>query len=299
MAGAARGCHNRRMVGGSSQERVRGDLVRLVHRGAGVREFSIRAARILASAVPFDGVCVLTTDPSTRLPTAEVVENGLPPAATRRLTEIEMRGEDFNTFDALADSEQGAATLSDATNGDLERSVRHRELKRPNGFGDELRAVLAGDGAGWGRLTLLRASDRRHFTREDAAFVASVSRHLAEGLRRAMLLTAATTDQPVDDDEAVGFALLAADSSITMANPAAERWLSELGEKRSGRTASVRGDRGREPSAHHRARARGDGRRRSRACSRAIRALAGHPRLRAQRRRRCADGRDHRARSAA
>jgi DNA-binding CsgD family transcriptional regulator len=216
------------MAVGSPPERLRGDLIRLLHRGAGVRDFSLGAARILARTVPFDGVCVLTTDPATLLPTAEVVENGLPPAATRRLTEIEMRGEDFNTFDALAASDQGAATLSEATNGDLERSLRHRELKRPNGFGDELRAVLASDGAAWGRLTLLRASDRRHFTPDDAALVASVSRYLAEGLRRAMLLTAATTDQGEHHEEAVGFALVTADSSITMANAAAEMWLAEL-----------------------------------------------------------------------
>jgi DNA-binding CsgD family transcriptional regulator len=216
------------MAVGSPPERLRGDLIRLLHRGAGVRDFSLGAARILARAVPFDGVCVLTTDPATLLPTAEVVENGLPPAATRRLTEIEMRGEDFNTFDALAASDQGAAILSEATNGDLERSLRHRELKRPNGFGDELRAVLASDGAAWGRLTLLRASGRRHFTPDDAALVASVSRYLAEGLRRAMLLTAATTDQGEHHEEAVGFALVTADSSITLANAAAEMWLAEL-----------------------------------------------------------------------
>ena len=54
--------------------------------------------------MPFDGVCVLTMDPATLLPTGEVVENGLPPAATARMTEIEFRGEDFNSFDALARS---------------------------------------------------------------------------------------------------------------------------------------------------------------------------------------------------
>jgi hypothetical protein len=36
---------------------------------------------VLARAVPFDGVCVLTMDPTTHLPTGEIVENGLPAAA--------------------------------------------------------------------------------------------------------------------------------------------------------------------------------------------------------------------------
>jgi DNA-binding CsgD family transcriptional regulator len=212
----------------ASPEHLRDDLVRLVHRGADVRDFSLGAARILARAVSFDGVCVVTMDPATLLPTGEVVENGLPPAASRRMAEIETRGEDFNTFRALARSQPSAATLSEATSGDLERSQRHRELKRPNGFGDELRAVLASDGATWGGLTLLRASDRRHFTPDNAALVASVSRHLAEGLCRAMLLTAAMSEEREDPEESVGFALLAADNSIAMANAAAEMWLAEL-----------------------------------------------------------------------
>jgi DNA-binding CsgD family transcriptional regulator len=194
-----------------------------------VRDFSLGAARILARSVPFDGVCVLTMDPATLLPTDEVVENGLPDQATRRMTEIEIRGEDFNTFDALARSGRQAASLSEATNGDLDRSLRHRELKRPNGFGDELRAALVCDAATWGGLTLLRASDRCHFAPADADLVASVSRYLAEGLRRAVLFTALSGERS-DDEESAGLVLLAADNSITMTNAAADKWLAELRE---------------------------------------------------------------------
>jgi DNA-binding CsgD family transcriptional regulator len=85
------GCHNRR-VPVASRERPSSDLGPLAHRGGGVRDFSLGAARILARAVPFDGVCVLTVDPATVLPTGEVVENGLPPAATPRVAEIERHG---------------------------------------------------------------------------------------------------------------------------------------------------------------------------------------------------------------
>ena len=102
----------------TSPERLRDDLVRLVHRGADVRGFSIGAARILARAVPFDGVCVLTMDPATLVPTGAVLENGPPTAAYARLKEIEFRGEDFIAFRSLALSERHAATLSQATGGD-------------------------------------------------------------------------------------------------------------------------------------------------------------------------------------
>src|SRR6185437_558739 len=122
----------------ASVERVRDDLVRLLHRGADVREFSLAAGRMLTRAVPFDGVCVITMDPATLLPTGEVSEGGLPRSARPRMAEIEASERDFNAFAALAFSESPAAALSAATGGDLQRSTRHRELKAPNGFGDEL-----------------------------------------------------------------------------------------------------------------------------------------------------------------
>ena len=172
----------------TSPERVREELVRLVHRGADVRDFSLGAARILARAVPFEGVCVLTMDPATLVPTGAVLENGPPTAAHPRLKEIEFRGEDFNALPSLALSDCHAATLSQATGGVLDRSERHREIMGPNGFGDELRAVLVDGQATWGALSLLRGADREPFSPADTALVAAVTRQLAEGLRRAVLL---------------------------------------------------------------------------------------------------------------
>ncbi len=174
----------------ASPERLRDDLVRLQHRSRGVREFSLGAARILARAVGFDGVCVLTMDPATLLPTGEVVENGLPPAAYGRMAEIEMRDGDVNAFRALARADRPAASLSGATGGDLDRSRRHSEVRRDAGFGDELRVALVGETATWGALTLLRGADGPGFTAAEVELVGAVSRALAEGVRRALLLDA-------------------------------------------------------------------------------------------------------------
>ena len=207
----------------ASAERVGGDLFDLLHRGQGVREYSLRAARLISRAVPFDGVCVLTLDPATLLPTGEVVENGLPPAAIPHMTEIELSGTDVNAFTALAHAACGAASLSGATGGDLDRSRRHREVKRPHGFGDELRAVLSDDGGAWGALTLLRADDARDFTPGEVTVVASLAGRLAEGLRRAMLLSGG---EPAG--EGIGHLLLHADHTPAQADAAAEAWLDEL-----------------------------------------------------------------------
>jgi DNA-binding CsgD family transcriptional regulator len=212
----------------TSPERLRGDLVRFVHRGADVRDFALGAARILARVVPFEGVCVLTMDPATLVPTGEVVENGLPTAAYARMAEIELRGEDYNAFRSLALSERHAATLNQVTRGHLDRSERHRDIRGPNGFGDELRAALVDDHATWGALTLLRGSDREPFSPADATLVAAVTRHLAEGLRRAVLLDRDAPGPP-DGEDAAGVVVLAPDGSTAFADAVAAAWIEELG----------------------------------------------------------------------
>jgi DNA-binding CsgD family transcriptional regulator len=169
---------------------------------------------------------VLTIDPATLLPTGEVVENGLPEAAAARMTEIEIREEDFNKFAELSLGRQPAASLSGATAGKLERSLRQRELRRPAGFEDELRAALVSESLTWGAITLLRETGRAHFTRADVRSIASVSGYLAEGLRRAILLSAVARDA---DERAAGLLVLAEDNSVESANAAAQLWLDELG----------------------------------------------------------------------
>jgi len=197
-------------------------MIRVAHRGLGVQDFSLAAARVIGRVVPFDGVCVLTMDPATLLPTGEVVENGLPASTVPRMTEIELGEADFNKFADLARRRRPAASLSQATGGDLDRSVRHRELRRPNGFGDELRAALVSESGTWGGITLLRDAASAHFSRRDAAIVASLSPHVVDGMRQAALLSA-----PPGDGEP-GLLMIAGDDAIATANPAAREWLAEL-----------------------------------------------------------------------
>jgi DNA-binding CsgD family transcriptional regulator len=176
--------------------------------------------------VPFEGVCVLTMDPATLVTTGHVVDNGLPEPAIERMAEIELQGEDFNTIRSLALRQCHAATLSEATGGDLDLSVRHREVRSPHGFGDELRAALVDDGATWGALTLLRGDDCEPFTSDEAALVDAVTPHLAEGLRRAILLNEEALAWNDDDD--AGVILLGTDGSTACADDVAAAWLNEL-----------------------------------------------------------------------
>ncbi len=211
----------------AARERARDDIVRLSHRGLDVRDFSHAVIRVLRRVVPFDGVCVMTLDPATLLPTGHVIDNGLPEEVTPRLAEIELREPDVNKFTELARRGARAASLSEATEGHLERSVRQRELRRPHGFDDELRAVLATDGGTWGGIVLMREAGRAQFTPADVRTLAWLSVNLADGLRRALLLAAVPASDP---DGGPGLLLLAEDNSVELANPAAQVWLAELGD---------------------------------------------------------------------
>jgi DNA-binding CsgD family transcriptional regulator len=208
----------------AAHARTRDDIVRLVHRGLPVPEFARAVGAALLRAVPAEGSCLMTLDPATMLPTAEFVEHGLPAADMIRLVEIEVREPDFTKWTQLARADRPAASLSDATAGDLDRSPRQREVRRPGGFADELRAVLAGSTGVWGALTVFREAGRPFFSPAEVRFVSSTAGLIADGLRRGLLLDAA--HRGVDD---VGLLVLDADDGVRMSNPAAERWLDEMG----------------------------------------------------------------------
>jgi DNA-binding CsgD family transcriptional regulator len=105
----------------------------------------------------------------------------------------------------------------------------HRELKGPHGFGDELRAVLVTESGTWGALTLLRERGRPNFGPRESGLVASLSRALAEGIRRAGVLAEVTSGAPGGAEPGVGVLLLGEDNSVELADGTAQAWLEELG----------------------------------------------------------------------
>ena len=211
----------------TSTERVHEDLVRLVHRGADVREFALGAARILARAVPFEGVCVLTMDPETLLPTGAIVEHGPPTAASAAQGDSNF-AQTTSTRSARSHCRTAMRRLSHVTGGVLDR-----QRASPGDHGPERLRRRAARGAGrrpydWGALALLRGSDRAPFSPADAALLAAVTRPLAEGLRRAVLLDHAATG-PADGEDAAGVLVLAPNGSTTFTDEVAAAWIDELG----------------------------------------------------------------------
>jgi DNA-binding CsgD family transcriptional regulator len=110
----------------------------------------------------------------------------------------------------------------------LDRSERHREVRGPSGFGDELRAALVDNDGLWGALSLSRGADCDPCSPADAELVDAVTRHLAEGVRRAALLDRAATG-PADGEDAAGVVVLAEDGSTVFADEIGAAWIDELG----------------------------------------------------------------------
>jgi DNA-binding CsgD family transcriptional regulator len=205
--------------------RAREEIVRLVHRTTGVHRFGQDLMRVVERAVPFDGVGLWTVDPATLLPTGLVVRRGLDLELLPRFIEIELGEPDFIKFRTLARQGSVAASLSDATRGDLEQSVRHSELIRPQGFDDELRVVFSDCAGAWGAVCLLREPGRRGFEDSAVRFLASLAPLVAEGMRRAAILgEVATAEQP-----GTGVVVLAPDNSVETATAGGVRWLTDLG----------------------------------------------------------------------
>lgn len=137
-------------------------------------------------------------------------------AAWIRATSAGRRGA-ANKFADLARRRRPAAVLGD--------SFRLREVYRPRGWGSELRATFRAADATWGSVMLLRERGRPDFTASDAAFLASISRHLAYGLRRALLAPHAVAEA---GESAPGLVVLDTHDEPEQVTPAAARWLAEL-----------------------------------------------------------------------
>jgi DNA-binding CsgD family transcriptional regulator len=202
--------------------RSRQEIVRLAGRGLDWVSFSSEAAKVVERVVPFQRSCWHTVDPGTVLFTGSLNRN-LTCSGTW-LAEHEYVIEDVNKWWFLARSGRRAGATSLATHGDLSRSLRHRS-HASYGIGDELRGSFVVDGTYWGAAGFLRDRDEPWFTHEEVQFLASLSEPLAEGLRRALLVTVIPRDETASGPGVVVFDEHGAMESIS---PAAERWIEQM-----------------------------------------------------------------------
>lgn len=152
--------------------------------GAGLTASEVfrRADELLRPVLEFDAVCWHTADPATGLVNS-VQSEDLALDEFEHAVRLEVWADDVATFPKIRRSGVHAETLSRATRGRIEESVRFREQVAPAGFGDELRAVFDAAGGMWGCAAFLRAPDRGPYLERHRELADIAARHLGHALR--------------------------------------------------------------------------------------------------------------------
>lgn len=203
------------------------EIIRICHSTLDSRTLRAELLQCMRAIIPFDYAYFSTTDPATQLGTSSVLAEEPPAWCMSVFLENEFMQEDFNKFSTMLRDHQSVSILSDATRHDLHRSQRYRDMLLPMTMHDELRAVFVTDAACWGTLCLHRGDSKLPYTSADAAYLAQLIPHIADGLRKALLLSNASLAQTPDGP---GVLILNEDLSVAAMTLAAEYWLTELTE---------------------------------------------------------------------
>jgi DNA-binding CsgD family transcriptional regulator len=214
---------------GADMTRARRDVIRLAHSGLDWVSLATETSAAVSRVMPFQHSCWHTVDPATLMMTGAWAQNL---SEEPRLGYHEYAIPDVNKWAFLATRPSPVGVLSDATSGHPDTSPRFRGLLAPRGIGDELRASLVSDSACWGALGFYRQRGRAAlFTDHDARFTASLTVHLADGFRKAMLLAAAS---PEAVPGGPGLVVFDEHDQVEAITAAAQRWLDEVIETRPG-----------------------------------------------------------------
>lgn len=133
--------------------------------------------------------------------------------------------DDFNRVADLALADVPAATLRDASGGDLERSWRYHTMLSQFGVQDELRGACVARGNCWGNVSLYRVSGV--FSADDVTTLASLAAVMADGIRLSLLRSA--THRGVNDGPGM---LVMHGDTVRATSDTAELWLNRLQQDR-------------------------------------------------------------------
>jgi DNA-binding CsgD family transcriptional regulator len=170
-------------------------VLRVCRSGLDVAELQRRILTALRGAMSIDAAFFATADPETLLFTGALSEDPLD-GMTALFLDNELGGADVNTFTALARSPGHVASLDAVTRNQRMASARYRDIMRPVGLGDELRAALVTGGHCWGYLCLHREDGDLGFSPAEAALIRRLAPHIADALRQAAVLHSPGPDLP-------------------------------------------------------------------------------------------------------
>lgn len=205
-------------------------IVDLCRSGLAPTELWDRLLPRLRRAVPFDAAFWSTVDPETLLFT-QPRQQEIPASTIPYFVQNEFIDDDVNKWRTLARERASVCTLFEATEGHPETSPRYRDIFRPLGLGDELRAVFRAGGMCWGTLCLHRESGAP-FSRQEVRFVERIAFHVGEGIRTGHLVESIDVAPPANEP---GLIILEPSGSVLSMTAAGERWLDEIGHHEVGR----------------------------------------------------------------
>jgi DNA-binding CsgD family transcriptional regulator len=174
--------------------------------------------------IPHDGAAWFGVDPATLLIASPVRVEAQEATSCDAFWHLEFHVADTAQFVDLARCPEPAAGLHLSLDGDVVRSTRYRELLRPQGYEDELRAVLRTGDNTWGLMGLIREKGRQTFHTDDVSLVNKASPIIATALRRHV-----RTQSPwLGTARAPGLVVFQRPSRVVSANEDALYWLREL-----------------------------------------------------------------------
>lgn len=164
----------------------------------------------------FEGACWHVSDPLTGLFARNGVV-GKVPGDYQTAIELELWRDDVAKLADVARRRVPVASLIDETNGRPESSARWREMIRPDGQLDELRAVFVDDLGRWGSIALFRADEP--FSARDRGRLADVVPLVAQALR------VSTNRGAVPDAPVPGVVVVNRSDGLETIDPTARRLL--------------------------------------------------------------------------
>ncbi|HEV7186605.1 MAG TPA: LuxR C-terminal-related transcriptional regulator [Blastococcus sp.] len=208
------------------EERARRAVLRAAGAGLGISAVQQDVLAALRRVMTVDAAFFATADPDTLLFTGAYAEEPLA-AATAQFLDNEFGARDVNRFATLAAAPGPVGTLDVATHADRTSSARYRDIMRPLGLGDELRAALVVGGACWGYLCLHRVESPLGFTAGEAALVARLAPVVAVAVRSAVV--SAGRGPGTSAEPGAGVVVLSEDLHPVAVTPEAQAWLELIG----------------------------------------------------------------------
>jgi DNA-binding CsgD family transcriptional regulator len=214
----------------AAEDRVLNEVKRLCSAGLDERILLDEVVERFHNAIPFEAICFSATDPSSGLITNSVAE-GLGGLQEARLffEHIYLEMDDTYGYDETSQKwREPVRLLSEATGGQLERSLRYREQTSPLGLGFEMGGACMAGRELWGGIVLIRERGDPDFEARELGLLRRIVPHLGAGLRASALVSQATHAEPNDDGP--GILVLDHHWRVIEYTPAARRYLEDLGD---------------------------------------------------------------------